>query len=364
MKRIVMMLVALAMMLGVSHASDVSLKEMKDFITNDGKVKILDVKAFAPDENLTLNLTEEELFEMEEEKFSRIECNMHYLSFRIKIKELLNKGNIKIWVDYEDGLYNLNIYSSRWGHLKSFNSNLEITIPYDIDEESYYITMYGINENEEIVNLRGTMDEETHTVFVLIDEIDMPIIPVVNKIIYNDLEDFTWAKEFIERAAAKGILSGKSDGVYQPEQYITRAEFVTLLLKVLDLDIIETANNFYDVNKNEWYYDYVVTADYYGLTSGVNDYMFQPDEPITRQDITVMVGKALNEFDSIDIEEKEYDFSDMNEITDYAVPYLEKCLDTGLISGYGDGSFRPNAYASRAEAAVIIDKLFSKINVF
>ena len=364
MKKVILVIMMLFAMLNISYASSISLKELKDFTYSEEKTEIVDIKAFNSEENLKLKLTAKELEEMKELDISKLEIKMYYLSLKIKLSELLGKGNIEISSEHKNDLYHVKVHSSKYGEIKDFNTKVEIKIPYEIDEESYYITMYGVDENEQIINFRGAMDEETNTVSVRLKNIEIPLIPVVNKIIYKDLEDYSWAKKYIEESAAKGLLSGKKEGIYAPEQNITRAEFVTLLLKTLNLELIDSMSNFEDVNRNNWYYNYVVTADYYDLTSGVSKSKFLPEESITRQDIAVMVGKSVEKFYDIETDEKVYEFSDEDKMSEYAIPYLAKCLDMELISGYEDNTFKPEAYATRAEAAVIINKLFDKINEY
>lgn len=364
MKKIVIMLMMILTMLSVAYANEVSLKELEGFCSRENDVQVINVVEFNANENLVLSLEFEELEKMHESGITKLEVNMHYLDLKIMVKELLNKGDIKLSSDYKDDLYYVEIYSSKFGELCNFNTNLQVTIPYEIDEEAYHITMYGVDENEQIINLRGFMDEETKTVSAYINNIKIPFIPVVNKIVYEDLGEYSWAKTYIEEAAAKGILSGKREGIYAPEQKVTRAEFVTLLLNSLNLDIIDNKSNFSDVGKKDWYCNYVVTADYYDLVSGVGESQFLPEESITRQDIVVMIGKAAEKFYDIKVDTQSYEFSDEEEISSYAVPYLKKCLAMELISGYEDETFRPEEYATRAEAAVIINKFFDKINKF
>lgn len=364
MKKILMILVSFFVMLTVSYANEVNLKDLNDYTEISGNKRIIDIKSFCPDENLTLVLTPDEITKMEEDGVYKLEINMQYLKFRIKIKELVNKGKIRILSEYEDDFYSVKVHSSIYGYINEFDSKVEILIPYDMDEKSYYITMFGINENEQIINFRGFMLDKTKEVLTRTKTIEFPLIPVVNKIIYKDLEEYSWAKEYIEESAAKGILNGKEEGIYAPEQNISRAEFVTLLVNALELEFVDKKSSFVDVNEDDWYYDYIVTADSYDLISGIDLYEFMPEESITRQDIVVMLGKALEKFYDGKIENLEYEFYDLEEMEQYVVPYLTKCLSMKLVSGYEDGTFRPNDYAKRAEAAVVINKLFNRINGF
>ena len=364
MKKLLMILVTFCIMLTVSYANEVNLDGLDGYLEENGNKKIVDMKSFNGDENLTLVLTPDEIDEMEEEGIYKLEINMQHLKFRIKIKELVDKGKIRISSEYKDDLYYVKVHSSICGYINEFDSKVEILIPYDMDEESYYITMFGVDENEQIINFRGFMLEETKEVLVRIKTIEFPLIPVVNKIIYKDLGEYSWAKEYIEESAAKGLLTGKEEGIYAPDENVTRAEFVTLLVKALDLELVEKTSNFIDVSKEDWFHDYIVTAESCGLISEIDSDKFNPESSITRQDIVIMVGKALEKFYDMEIEDYEYKFIDAEDINQEAVSYLKKCLAMNLVSGYEDDTFSPDDYAKRAEAAVIINKLFNKINGF
>jgi len=363
MKKAVIALMLMLALLSIAYANEVTFKELENYTLAGEKVISVNVKEYNANENLTVKFDANEISEMNKKGISKIELDMYQLKVKFSLSDIVNKGDIKISSKCKDDLYYLTFFSSKYGNLYTFENDIQVTIPYELeDEEAYHITMYGVDENEQIINLKGFMNEEEQTVSARIKSLRVGFIPVVNKVLYEDLHDYMWAKEFIEEAAAKGILAGKSEGVYAPDENITRAEFVTLLINTLNLELVDKINTFDDIKSSEWYYEYVISADYYGLISGGEENKFLPEETITRQDIVVMVGKALEKFNIPEIEEVEYNFVDEDEIDEYAVPYLEKCLNQNLVSGYEDGTFRPEAYAKRAEAAVIINKLFNKIH--
>ncbi|HAG09325.1 MAG TPA: hypothetical protein DCK87_07195, partial [Desulfotomaculum sp.] len=130
--------------------------------------------------------------------------------------------------------------------------------------------------------------------FVLIERLKAPEEkPAEEKKIvsFKDLPDDHWAKEIIEFMAAKGILQGYPDGTCRPAKMVNRAEFTALLTRTLGLKEINGGTTiFSDVKPNDWYYQTVATACYYGLVKGYlveNKQTFNPHKPVTREEITV-----------------------------------------------------------------------------
>ncbi|MBQ7667883.1 MAG: S-layer homology domain-containing protein [Clostridia bacterium] len=365
MKKVALVLVLCFSILTASYASTKKFNEFYDLIEYEGTKVVINVEDFEYKDDEAVRLTEAEILEMYNKGMTEIDINMPLLTLKIKTKELIYKGDIAIFSDYVDEFYGITIYSSKIGKITKFDSKVEAIIPYDIDHDTYYVTAYSVDNDGNIINLRGTMDENNRTVSVLLDSIELPFIPVINKVVYEDVHENTaWAEEFIADTSSKGLIAGKREGVYAPESYVTRAEFATLLLKALDLPLVDVNNNFSDVKADQWYYKYVTSADYYGLTAGVYETEFMPNAYITREDMVIMLAKALDSYTDLKIVDTGVGFTDEYEINDETIPYARKCLHAGLINGYHDGTFRPETFASRAEAAVIISKLFGIINVF
>ena len=95
----------------------------------------------------------------------------------------------------------------------------------------------------------------------------------------------------IEALAARGIISGKGEGRFDPDATMTRAEFATIVVRALGL-APKANNSFTDVKSGDWFAPYVGTASTYGLISGIGGGKFNPDGTITRQEAAVMVARA------------------------------------------------------------------------
>ncbi|HOM01569.1 MAG TPA: fibronectin type III domain-containing protein [Acetivibrio sp.] len=182
---------------------------------------------------------------------------------------------------------------------------------------------------------------------------------------FNDLDSVPWAKGAIENLAARGIIHGKSEkqGIFAPNDRITRAEFITLVVNAFQLDKTPTGT-FADVKPNHWYYRNVMIAQNMGIVSGMGNNYFYPDDTIKREDMAVIlaktfkiIGKPLpNHNDSL-LDK----YSDKNQISLYAVQSMAILNGEGIIAGKSSSMLCPKDYATRAEAAVMLYKALSKL---
>lgn len=170
---------------------------------------------------------------------------------------------------------------------------------------------------------------------------------------FSDLPDSHWAKEAIYNLYSRGIINGTGKNTFEPDRAVTRAEFVQLITGAFDIPKSE-GKEFNDVLKNSWYYEAVMAASGAKIVSGTGEKTFEPDAPIKRQDMAVVL-KNLLDYKGIEVEMlKEADFYDSHEISDYAKESVALLTGGNIISGNSDNMFNPKANATRAEAARLI----------
>ena len=188
-----------------------------------------------------------------------------------------------------------------------------------------------------------------------------PITPPVDaepekEIPFNDIENIVWAKDYIADLYELGIVSGDGDGSFHPERQVSREEFLKMLIESLDIDVAsKEAASFEDCDPDAWYYPYVQIASTNKITKGIDRKHFGIGQSITRQDMAVLLSKALA-IKNVTAMESEYEFKDVDAISEYAQIEVSKMYALGLISGFEDGTFAPKAYTTRAQAAVIIGR--------
>lgn len=184
------------------------------------------------------------------------------------------------------------------------------------------------------------------------------------KIFFNDVQKH-WASKDIEFLASRMIISGFNESTFKPNDNITRAQFVTMLVQALGL----TANDdvdFSDIPADAWYKGYVGAAVNAGITTGVGGNEFKPNALITREEMAVMVANTLAflnfSFDEDETTALLAHFADNNQISSWARDSVAASYDAGIIRGMDLVTFAPQDKATRAQAAVMIRGLLTSVN--
>lgn len=175
---------------------------------------------------------------------------------------------------------------------------------------------------------------------------------------FNDMTNH-WAKSQVEKLVKKGIISGYPNNTFCPDNEITRAEFITILVKGFPQNVAYETS-FVDVPEGAWYESYLAQAQAAGIVVGDSEKRAFPNEPITRQDAAVMLKRALSRY-SIDFAESGEAFSDSGSISAYAKDAVYSLVGGGIISGMGDGTFAPAGKTTRAQAAVLLGRAMDKL---
>ncbi len=161
-----------------------------------------------------------------------------------------------------------------------------------------------------------------------------------------------WAEEQIAQLEADGIMTG--DGTnFMPDRNITRAEFVTAVIRMMGINPTSNKNLFSDVARDSVYTPYISYAAEIGIVSGYDDGTFRPYNPLTREESVVILSRAFGFLSGYNIGTQ---FSDYVDITDGAKDAFAFALRKGIITGYPDKTLRPRATLTRAEAAVLLVK--------
>ena len=180
---------------------------------------------------------------------------------------------------------------------------------------------------------------------------------------FGDLQN-CWAQQQITDLVARGVLSGMTPTEFMPDANITRAQFTTMLDKILKLSPPQGVGlSFNDVAPGAWYYNNVSAAVYAGLISGYGSGLFGPDDPVTREQMASMVARTLlmqtkmTKPDQPEIATILARFQDQSSIAGWARADAALVVQQGIIHGRTGGAFAPQAEATRAEAAVMIWQL-------
>lgn len=157
-----------------------------------------------------------------------------------------------------------------------------------------------------------------------------------------------WAGDNIIKLSSQGVISGYPDGSFKPDQNISRAEFVTLLVKAFNIDL--KPGQVFEDTQEHWARDYIAAARNQNIVQGLNEDEFGPDVLITREAMMVMIALALD----LSADQPGLDFIDQGNISEWARSHVAAASKHHIIEGYPDGSLKPQAFASRAEAVSLI----------
>ena len=176
---------------------------------------------------------------------------------------------------------------------------------------------------------------------------------------YSDVPRDHWAYSEIQKAGEIGFMSGMGDGTFGLGQNVTRAQFVSMLVRMFGWSASE-GTGFSDVAPGDWYYSDVLTASDMGVLDTTEAY-FRPNDNITREEMAVMIIKALGYGElAEEIANDGVPFSDVTENKGY----ISLAYEFGIISGRGGSIFDPNGTALREDAAAMMVRCYDKYNSY
>ncbi|MBR0276921.1 MAG: S-layer homology domain-containing protein [Clostridia bacterium] len=183
------------------------------------------------------------------------------------------------------------------------------------------------------------------------DEIINGINPLAS--IFADVTNDFWAAQYIKKLKEMNILSGKGNGMFDPEGNVTRAEMAKIISLVFNLDD-ESESLFSDVDLSQWYAPYVNAAAKAGIVNGYEDGTFKPEDFVTREEIAAMIVRAKGA-DNFDIKDEiNVKIKDISKASEWAYPSLIVLISAGILGGDENANINPSNNASRAEVAKII----------
>ncbi|MDP5275296.1 S-layer homology domain-containing protein [Chengkuizengella sp. 2205SS18-9] len=188
---------------------------------------------------------------------------------------------------------------------------------------------------------------------------------ISNEVSFKDVQSH-WAKEAVNDMGSRMIINGVGDDLFKPNKEITRAEFAAIIVRGLGLKLEIGGTPFTDVKATAWYNDVIQTAYSYQLIKGYEDGTFRPNEKITREQAMVIIAKAMEITDlkeklpSKAIEEQLGSYEDANQASEWAKKSLADVLQAGIITGKNELELAPKVNITRAEVAIMIQRLLEK----
>ena len=172
---------------------------------------------------------------------------------------------------------------------------------------------------------------------------------------FSDVPAGKWYSAGVEFCAAKGYVTGYTDGTFKPGNSITRAELAAVMNKMLSLSD-PAKNTFEDIPAGKWYTAPVLNCVRAGIITGYSEKKFGPSDNVTREQAAVILAKAFN----VKKESGRTSFADDAKISGWAVGSVKAMAAKGLVSGTGSNQFSPKAKVTRGQICTMINTAVNK----
>ena len=250
-------------------------------------------------------------------------------------------------------------------HDGEFGFTMTLFAPLGRDNADYWANLYWYNERTEELEFQqaariakdGTaefaLDHASDYAIVIDDRSHEPVdLP------FNDVPESYWAYDAIQYVYGEGLMAGTSGSAFSPEGTTTRGQIVTILWRLSGSPVVNYLMDFDDVDPAAYYAEAIRWATAEGVAGGYGGGVFGPDDPITREQLAVMLHRyAQHEGRDVSIGEDTniLSYADAFDVSEYAVSALQWACGAGIISGTGDGStLTPQGEATRAQAATVL----------
>lgn len=178
---------------------------------------------------------------------------------------------------------------------------------------------------------------------------------------FYDLSTHSWAAASIYRLADKGVIQGIAPHYYAPGNYVSKAQLCTLLNRMFGIGG-NGLSAFPDVPENSYYYESVAGLKALGILT-TTDGMFHPDDAVNREETMRITGFLLQRFGFVSYSDESCleRFADRDLISPENRQYTALLISKGYITGDDTGNLNPDGYLTRAEIAVLLDRMYSDI---
>ena len=194
-----------------------------------------------------------------------------------------------------------------------------------------------------------------------------PQVPVSER--FDDVDPNGWACEDIQYCVDHDLMNGIGNRKFAPKMVMTRAQMVQVLYNIVGEPAVTGETTFTDLTAN-WYQNAVLWAYQTGVASGMSETTFAPDDPVTREQVTVFLAefadRVLDKYTPY-MWDALFPFQDRESISYYARTAMNWACNLGLIKGIpGPGGLRlePQSYATREQMAVILAQFCRELNVW
>lgn len=269
-------------------------------------------------------------------------------------------------------------------HDGAFGFAMTLTAPLGVENAGYWANLYhykvnggeadredplGDDEDAEALNFEAAakIDEDGSVTIpfnhasqyaIVIDTHSHAAVDVSD--LFSDIARDAWYKDAVQYAYDNGLMTGVSDTEFAPEATTTRAMIVSILARLEGVTTAQAAG-FADVDDNDWYATAVNWAANVGVVNGYEDNTFKPNTAITREQLAaILMNYAAYKGYDVSARADLSHYSDADSISSWANDVLLWAVAEGLLTGVTDDTIAPQAHATRAQVAAILQRFLSE----
>lgn len=175
---------------------------------------------------------------------------------------------------------------------------------------------------------------------------------------FTDIADNAWYADAVRYVYKHGLMAGTSATTFAPDVTTSRSMIATILWRMAGSPVVNYAMTYTDVAQGQWYSEAVRWATSEGIVGGYGNGLFGTNDPITREQFAAMLYRFAQEQGyevSIGENTNILSYTDVADLSEYAISAMQWAVGAGIINGTGDGStLSPQGQATRAQAAVML----------
>jgi hypothetical protein len=241
------------------------------------------------------------------------------------------------------------------------NVPLTIRLPYTLksNETPAAVRVWHMDDDGSLTCLNGAYDPETSMITFTITQQSFFVVGYDPVLLWvNIFDDLSLEDEHYEAIAfmnQHGLMNGYGNGLVGPQDFLTRAQFATLVWSLEGKPVPKGSAWFTDVAPHAWYHDAVQWAAENNIVSGIGNGLFAPDPFVTRQEAMQMLYNYAVVFKGyvVPVNLKMPEYTDLKSISSWADLAVESMVESGILMGFTGNELNPKNDVTRAEAAAL-----------
>lgn len=255
-------------------------------------------------------------------------------------------------------------------HDGEFGFTMTLSAPLGKENAGYWANLYHYDEDAEAMsfeiaaeidddgNVKLPMSHASQYAIVIDDHSHAAEEPA--DLPFTDVNDDDWFSDVVRYVYEQGLMTGTSDREFSPNLTTTRGMIVSILNRLEGGPTAEAAG-FTDVADGDWYADAVNWAASEGIVAGYEDNTFRPNDPITREQLAVMLmNYAAWKGEDVSVRAELSSYNDAASVSSWAAETVQWAVAEGLISGMPGNLLEPQRSATRAQVAAILERFLEQ----